>query len=36
MKINKYDASNVTRIGPDIVGINWLDVVLASESGIVK
>ena len=33
MKINKYGSSDVTSIGPDIVGINWLDVVLASESG---
>ena len=33
MKINKHNFSDVARIGPDVVGINWLDVVLASESG---
>ena len=33
MKINKHDSSDVTSIGPDTVGINWVDVVLASESG---
>ena len=33
MKINKHDSSDVTRLGPDINGINWVDVVLASELG---
>ena len=35
MRINKHDATDMTSIGPDpgVVGINWVDVVLASETG---
>ena len=32
-RINKDGSTGVTRIGPDVVGMNWIDVVLASESG---